>query len=307
MSDNSVLFLCKICKNKYSSYKSLWNHNKKFHPTNNEVSDIVLNNVENNKLLCKYCNKKFKSQSNKCQHEKKFCKINKQSKKYDELEKIVKKLQEEIMNKNTITNNNNGTINNNNNNSNIVINNFGSESINKLTANDIKLLANENLNAFIKIVEMLNFDKKYPENHVFCNTSLDGNYLNVLNTETKQIEKILKKDFFDKVLLNSIQKINDILFRFEYRSDNEININKKYLIKLEDTSKKSEEIITNQKQKTTYKRNINQLSYNKKHLVLDTWSKLNLTENNNDYESESCELDTSNHSESDDTNTSDNS
>ena len=110
--------------------------------------------------------------------------------------------------------------------------------------------------------------------------------LNVLNTDTKQIEKILKKDFFDKVLLNSIKKINEVLVRFEIPGDNAQNINKKYLIKLEDTSIKGNEIMNNQKQKTTYKRNINQLSYNKKHLVLDTWSKLKLDENddnNSDY------------------------
>ena len=267
---------CNICNKIYSSYQSLWIHNKKYHVNNitKNNSNIVDNNpkinIINDKSICKYCNKKFSCPQNRWKHENKVCKEKSMNNK--DLEKLVRELQKEIK---ELKNNNNGTINNNNN---IVINNFGNESVHKLTTNDIKLLANENLNAFIKIVEMLNFDKKYPENHVFCNTSLDGNYLNVLNTDTKQIEKILKKDFFDKVLLNSIKKINEVLVRFEIPGDNAQNMNKKYLIKLEDTSIKGNEILNNQKQKTTYKRNINQLSYNKKHLVLDTWSKLNLDE-----------------------------
>jgi len=289
---------CNICKKHYSSYQSLWIHNKKFHANTTDKNNpvIVANNpnlnIMNDKSICKYCNKKFSCPQNRWKHENKVCKKN-YNKDYG---KIIRELQNEIkelkknkennntITNNTTTNNNNGTINsttNNNNNgtiNNIVINNFGNESVHKLTTNDIKILANENINAFIKIVEMLNFDKKYPENHIFCNTSLDGNYLSVLDTDTNQIEKILKKDFFDKVLLNSIKKINEVLVRFEIPGDNLQNINKKYLLKLEDISMKGNEILNNQKQKITYKRNINQLSYNKKNLVLDTWNKLNLNE-----------------------------
>jgi hypothetical protein len=75
--DNTVRsYNCKPCNKSYSSYKSLWNHNKKFH--NNSVvlcgtSEVVCGTT-NKKYKCTSCNKYFNDRSNKYKHEK-ICKV----------------------------------------------------------------------------------------------------------------------------------------------------------------------------------------------------------------------------------------
>ena len=137
-------YLCNICIKGYSSYKSLWNHNKKFHIPNvsNNIPKVsnnipnVSNNIPviNNKNTCKHCYKVYSSPQNRWKHEQK-CKENKiNDNKLNILEKTILQLQQQIqtivkekgkvhhktlqkINKqvtntinNTNTNNNNGTI-----------------------------------------------------------------------------------------------------------------------------------------------------------------------------------------------------
>jgi hypothetical protein len=69
--------LCKTCNKSYSSYSSLWNHNKNIHKTN--VSEcipevfICNQNVNNLEKLhkCKYCNNNYSTRQNKWKHEQK--------------------------------------------------------------------------------------------------------------------------------------------------------------------------------------------------------------------------------------------
>uniref|UniRef100_A0A6C0DAK0 KilA-N domain-containing protein n=1 Tax=viral metagenome TaxID=1070528 RepID=A0A6C0DAK0_9ZZZZ len=80
-------FKCKICNNDYKSYKSLWNHNKKFHIIKDKLCNTFVKNgntfVNNcntfvtqcntntsSELKCKYCNKIFNHYNNKWRHEK---------------------------------------------------------------------------------------------------------------------------------------------------------------------------------------------------------------------------------------------
>ena len=70
---NIKMFFCNICNKNYSSYKSLWTHNKKFHKNNdniqivdNKTNQIVDNDIEQitNKLLetnCEFCSKILKN------------------------------------------------------------------------------------------------------------------------------------------------------------------------------------------------------------------------------------------------------
>jgi len=84
-----VEFSCNICKKVYRSYKSLWNHNRKFHfKVKPEcIPNVVLSIPErspnviqcnpitiNMSVICKYCNKQFSSRQNKWKHEQK-CKV----------------------------------------------------------------------------------------------------------------------------------------------------------------------------------------------------------------------------------------
>jgi hypothetical protein len=79
---------CIICSKEYSSYKSLWNHNKKFHnsltqkssisPQNSSISpqkSSILQNPLSNMNQCKYCTKTYTRNDNLIRHEK-VCKKN---------------------------------------------------------------------------------------------------------------------------------------------------------------------------------------------------------------------------------------
>ena len=58
---------CKLCNKEYSSYKTLWSHNKKFHkdttthlPQNTTIlpqNTTIIPSGTNNNLICLYCNK----------------------------------------------------------------------------------------------------------------------------------------------------------------------------------------------------------------------------------------------------------
>jgi hypothetical protein len=262
MDIHDGLYYCKCCKKIYSSYKSLWNHNNKFHNDKNEnVKNDVKNvkkNVKNVKenvkfvksLTCEFCNKIFNNRPAKSIH-KKTCKS-----------KITVT---NIQNNNNTNNINNGTINNN-----ISINQFGSESLSKLTSEDIKKIADSNYNSVIEIVKLLNFNKNFPENHNFCTTSLEGSYVNVYNSDTKQIDKINKDDFYNNVLAKSMDKMDRLVFMLEF-DDNYEDIREKYKKILEDIIK-DPMVFCRKSSKTTYNKNINQMSYNNKSMILDTWT-----------------------------------
>ncbi len=68
-------YKCNFCNKLYSSYKSLWNHNKEFHNKNIEHnnSNKLCDNIK--KYYCSICNKNFNDRSNKWKHEKK-CTVN---------------------------------------------------------------------------------------------------------------------------------------------------------------------------------------------------------------------------------------
>ncbi len=225
-------------------------------------------NSSNNIIKCEACLKIFNCRSSKSMH-KKVCKVKKDNE--------VKLEATKIITTNSNNNTNNGTINNNNN---ITINNFGDETVDKLTRKQIKELANMNINAYVHVIELLNFNKNLPENHSFCVTSLEGGYVNYINNKTNQIEKMNKKDFMDKVLASAIKKIEDILFNIEFKTNENAIVNKEYYNKLQETSDKSTKMIANHRK--IYHKNINQLSYNKKKMVLDRWKNLDIHEE--DYE-----------------------
>ena len=92
---------CNICNKTYSSYKSLWNHNKKYHSS--ESNPIILENnpkviqetSSENNFKCKYCVKTYKYKQGKYKHEQ-LCK-NKISE-INQLKKENKEIKETLNN-----------------------------------------------------------------------------------------------------------------------------------------------------------------------------------------------------------------
>ena len=111
MKKSLIKFICKTCNKEYSSYQSLWNHNKKFHVNTNvnnvntnvntnvnNVNTNVNNNVNNvNKTYnCLYCNKIFLFRQSKYLHEKKYCK-NKFENNKDEKEELKDNIENKFL------------------------------------------------------------------------------------------------------------------------------------------------------------------------------------------------------------------
>jgi hypothetical protein len=80
MEDIKDEYKCNICNKIYSSYKTLWTHNKNKHKiiVNKRIPEVFICNQNVNNLekiyKCKYCNNNYSTRQNKWKHEKK-CQI----------------------------------------------------------------------------------------------------------------------------------------------------------------------------------------------------------------------------------------
>ena len=281
MITNRCCHICKTCKKSYASYKSLWNHNKKYHPTDNTiVSPNVSSNVSSNTLKCKYCYCIFIHRSSKSRHEKKCLEINPLIKENNLLKKelgdIKNKITKIINKTNNITNNitkNNNIINNNFTiNVNFDINSIGYENLEDLMHDEKKEILTKTGESITKYIELVNFNKYLPTNHSFCVSDLKSKYLNVYNNKHKRVDKYRKKYFFDELSQKIANKIQDIY-----------NLNPD--IKANNTTVKNNITLANKffdnKLCKELHNNIESIAYNNKELVKETWNGKN---NNNTYQ-----------------------
>ena len=310
-------FPCAVCNKFYSSYKSLWNHTKKFHnfsviPRNTNV--ILLPNQRNTNVIlyeneytsqyeneytnqhhnCKYCDKSFTMRQYKWKHEQN-CKnkmnLLEQVKILEEENNKLKTIQIIPLNiNNGIINNNNGVINNTLNNTNNIQNNFminqiGTEKID-LNSKDIRCIARDGLNGAITCVKKTNFNRKKPENHSFYASSLEGQYCTTINQKTQKPEKISKKELISKVLESSFKIIEGISIQIEFNEDLRKEIPKKERKRLQYILDNKYKFYEKKNWKTFYN-SINSMSYNYKNLIMSTWKLLKEPENNNISDSES--------------------
>jgi hypothetical protein len=261
-------YFCIHCKKEYSSKSGLWYHNTK--PC-----------LKLSKFNCKFCNQEFNNRQNKWKHEK-ICQENKEIIEYKTLSK----------NKNiSITNNNsnNNITNTVNNIVNININPVGNEDLNCLTYEDIKYIFKEEHNCLTKLIELLNFNEKHPENHNFCNTSLEGKYVNVMNMKSNKVEKQNKRDFFDYVLVTALNKMEIIYYKIRNTLTNEkANDLKKLINETRDLH------IVNKIATKAAKTHINQISYNNKDMIQNTWNNVDadLIEDKKNYDKKVYDSDT---------------
>ena len=284
-------YKCNICNKQYSSYQSLWIHNKKYHTTKNK-NDSHLdshdnqndNHISSNKKTykCSKCNKNFSCYQNRWRHEKK-CESNDNEimkQKIDELEKRLSYF-ENNKHSTKIINNVHGNMVNGNNNEigpKLIIHKPGTENVKQLSDEEVKKIFNCEISSVIKLTELLNFNEKYPENHSFCSRNLESSYLSFYNTDTNTENKTMKKYFFENIICKSIQ-IHEILY-VKYK--NKIASNERKRIESNIASlKEIRDGGFNNKNLKGLIAELNVLSYNKKDLVLDTWKGKNINIINN--------------------------
>lgn len=246
-------FTCTICDLKFKSRSGLWKHTQK-------------HNIETNtdKIYeCKYCKKHLSDRHSRWKHETKVCKKNPETN-----SEPVQSIQQA----NTI--NNNSTIqtqniiqtqnNTQNNIINITFNKLGDEDLDILTQEEIEEIISEGLSSIIKLIEFINFNKNYPQNHTFCTTNLNNNFVSVMNTDKNKIETHRKVDVYDNVLSYALRHIK--LLRTKI-----INRRKRKMFK-EKISELENNIFGEIKYKKIVVDQLKSLSYNNRDIVEKTWA-----------------------------------
>jgi hypothetical protein len=240
--------------------------------------------------LCKNCNKEFNSRQSKWYHEKNCKKTQNDKEEYELLEKLMQhidnmaKTQEklikeidELKKSNNITNTTNNNAKNINNGkiiNHVTINAPGHEMM-SLTKDDVENFLNENIMSVIAYIEKTNFNKDKQYNHNFCTTNQNGKYLLHYDMESASIKSAKKKYFYEKVINNAIQKIENSYNK--HRS----KIKKTKQEDYDDIIKRLKEIknydFNNKILKSLYDE-LNLLCYNSRNIVLDTWNNSDLNE-----------------------------
>lgn len=185
-------YKCKICKKDYSSYQSLWIHNKKYHNKNNISklsNDFKTTSISTSKMLtCIYCNKTFTRRNNMNVHINKVCKQKKiqESEMKVELDKVKQEL---ATIKQTTINNNNNSHNTNNINKGKIYNTtnivkFGSEDILKILneSKPLKIL-NSRLLVLEECIKTTHFNKDKPEYQNIRISNLRSNVAQIYDGE----------------------------------------------------------------------------------------------------------------------------
>ena len=251
---------CNICNKVYSSYKSLWNHNKEFHKINNKKVQKVQNvqqqvqNVQQHVLLkksltCEICNRTFNSRSTKSMHKKKCTlknddKIEQLEEKNKILEDTINELKKQVSSilqekgkihhktlqkiNNQLTNNNN--INNGNINNGQIINNtfvkFGDVDYQRILDNkQVRHILNQQFMSLEESIKLVHFNKDLPEyNNVFI-TNMRDDIGYIFNG--KEFISIKKNEMVNELIDSHIKEINLSLEKHKN------NLNEKYVTRLE--------------------------------------------------------------------------
>lgn len=155
-------YVCTNCNKIYKSYKSFWNHNKKFHKEDKKQSQEL-----DEKYLCRICNKPFSKYQNRWRHEKtcnKDVSNEELAEKLSKLEKELEDFKSKPQTPQTVINNinqgviNKGPVYN-------FLNKTGNENLNILSQKEIEYIMDQQFNCVVSMIELLNFNQEIPENH----------------------------------------------------------------------------------------------------------------------------------------------
>jgi hypothetical protein len=256
--DNKI-YECLQCDKKYPSYYGLWRHKKIKHSIKPDDNELEQDDEEMANNICKYCGKILAERKSRWRHENKTC------------QKNPELIKERHTNNVNINNSNDFNViqnqtNNITNNITFNFNPLGKEDLMELTNDEKEIILNDGLHSLTTLIKLLNFNNNLPQNHTYCNTNLNNKYINALNIDTKEIEKLRKIDFFDKVLICSLAHLK------------KLNENNYDGIKHDDFTKQIEQLETYIYFKPEYKKiyieEINAICYNKRKEVQNTWNKI---------------------------------
>jgi hypothetical protein len=250
-------YRCNICNKDYSSYQSLWIHNKKFHniivtnltPNVTNLTPNVTNltpNVTNKVYECKFCNKSFNYRQNKYQHEKK-CKIKEDSNKINQLEEKNNKINELEKTINELKNqvaiiikekgkihhktlqkinnqlNNNGKIINNINNTYVKFGDIDYQKV--LNDKQIKHILNKQYLSLEESIKQIHFNEELPEYSNIFITNMKDDLAYIFNG--KQFISVRKNEMIHELIDIHTKEINLSLEK------NKNKLNEKYVSRLE--------------------------------------------------------------------------
>ena len=257
--DIKVEFPCKVCNKDYSSYKSLWNHNNKFHNNNLPHTTSKPLNFTSNSLNftsnslnfeCIFCNKIFNRKDNLQRHNKtcklinnnKINKIEQLEEKNKELENTINEMKKQFslilkekgkMHHKTlqkINNQLNNTTNSNNINSGNIINNtfvkFGELEYQKVLNNSqIKQILNKQYQSLEESIKQIHFNEELPEYSNIFITNMKDDLAYIFNG--KQFISVRKNEMIHELIDIHTKEINLSLEK------NKNKLNEKYVIRLE--------------------------------------------------------------------------
>jgi len=232
---NNNKYKCDFCDKIFSSRQSKCNH------THIKHKDQLINKVNNNN--CKYCNKTFTTQAKLNRHNKTNCK-----------------------NINTTNNININIINNIINIQNI--NSYCKPCIDSFNLLDICNIFDEEFNMILKLIEITYFNDKIEENHSFYVSNLHGIYVNTYSCQESNTK--LKKYFFDELFTMILNRIKLLYSKYKnklFEIPKQVEIQEK-IQALEDMKKENNHTYK------SYLKLINVLAYDKKDLIINTWTKL---------------------------------
>jgi hypothetical protein len=259
---------CNICKKEYSSYKSLWNHNKKFHnnisnlkvnishKSGKQKSTFVKNTVLHQDFSCRICNKELSCKQSRWTHEKK-CKEKNDILKVTEIDKMKEELNKlkndmkELSKKPSAININNtmnnigtvGTVNN--------INSLGYENIrNNISEKDKMYILTSIMHEEHPITELVRkiyTDEKLKEERNTLLTNLRSKDCLIYKSETNKFEATNKNDHIDNIIET---RRNDVVKMYnEFTETSKIKLKPKerqaiedYLEKIEGIDKKDKKL-----------------------------------------------------------------
>ena len=192
-------------KEKYNIIdKKLVQSKSKVSPKLVQISPFL---VQNNQ--CSFCGKTFQHKQSKYKHEKENCKVKKEQSLIKYQETKIEELEKALIKAGTtnITNNNNTQ----NNTINININNFGKENLDYITYKDIKKhLTAGPYGAIRRLIQLVHYNKKHPENHNIAITNKKSKYGSIKKDNVWQLITI--KDMLNNLIETKFEMITEAYY-----------------------------------------------------------------------------------------------